>query len=117
LISGIVRVLKSGCRRRHLQPGLSDHARVPSGTELRRQRCPTCGGYTGRRCGRGFWATNQLNLSAPIRSRPTLRGQPSYFPAQNCATLAFGENHPVGGKLQDRTELNLTSAAAVDSFL
>jgi hypothetical protein len=40
-----------------------------------------------------------------------------YFPAQNCATLAFGENHPVGGKLQDRTELNLTSAAAVDSFL
>jgi len=40
-----------------------------------------------------------------------------YFPAQNCATSAFGENHPVGGKLQDRTELNLTSAAAVDSFL
>jgi hypothetical protein len=41
----------------------------------------------------------------------------SYFPAQNSTPLAFGENHPVGGKLQDRTELNLTSAAAVDSFL
>jgi hypothetical protein len=41
----------------------------------------------------------------------------SYFPAQNSTALAFGENHPVGGKLQDRTELNLTSAAAVDSFL
>jgi hypothetical protein len=40
-----------------------------------------------------------------------------YFPAQNSTPLAFGENHPVGGKLQDRTELNLTSAAAVDSFL
>ena len=39
-----------------------------------------------------------------------------YFPAQNSTPLAFGENHPVGGKLQDRTELNLTSAAAVDSF-
>jgi hypothetical protein len=46
-----------------------------------------------------------------------LRQKLDYFPAQNCATLAFGENHPVGGKLQDRTELNLTSAAAVDSFL
>jgi hypothetical protein len=41
----------------------------------------------------------------------------AYFPAQNSTPLAFGENHPVGGKLQDRTELNLTSAAAVDSFL
>jgi hypothetical protein len=41
----------------------------------------------------------------------------SYFPAQNSTPLAFGENHPEGGKLQDRTELNLTSAAAVDSFL
>jgi hypothetical protein len=41
----------------------------------------------------------------------------SYFPAQNSTPLAFGENHPVGGKLQDRTELNLTSAPAVDSFL
>jgi hypothetical protein len=40
-----------------------------------------------------------------------------YFPAQNSTPLAFGENHPVGGNLQDRTELNLTSAAAVDSFL
>jgi hypothetical protein len=40
-----------------------------------------------------------------------------YFPAQNSMPLAFGENHPVGGKLQDRTELNLTLAAAVDSFL
>jgi hypothetical protein len=40
-----------------------------------------------------------------------------YFPAQNSTPLAFGENHPVGGKLRDRTELNLTSAAAVDSFL
>jgi hypothetical protein len=40
-----------------------------------------------------------------------------YFPAQNSTPLAFGENHPVGGKLRDRTELNLTSAPAVDSFL
>jgi hypothetical protein len=40
-----------------------------------------------------------------------------YFLAQNSTALAFGENHPVGGKLQDRTELNLTPAAAVDSFL
>jgi hypothetical protein len=40
-----------------------------------------------------------------------------YFPAQNSTPLAFGGNHPVGGNLQDRTELNLTSAAAVDSFL
>jgi hypothetical protein len=40
-----------------------------------------------------------------------------YFLAQNSTPLAFGENHPVGGKLQDRTELNLTSTAAVDSFL
>jgi hypothetical protein len=41
----------------------------------------------------------------------------SYFPAQNSTPLVFGENRPVGGKLQDRTESNLTPAAAVDSFL
>jgi hypothetical protein len=40
-----------------------------------------------------------------------------YFPAQNSTPLVFGENRPVGGKLQDRTESNLTPAAAVDSFL
>jgi len=40
-----------------------------------------------------------------------------YFPAQNSTTLAFGENQPVGGKLQGRTELNLTLVAASDSFL
>jgi hypothetical protein len=28
-------------------------------------------------------------------------GNPSYFPAQNSTPLAFGENHLVGGKLQD----------------
>jgi hypothetical protein len=43
--------------------------------------------------------------------------QLGYFPAQNSTPLAFDENHPVGGKLRDRTELNLTLAAAADSFL
>jgi hypothetical protein len=41
----------------------------------------------------------------------------SYFPAQNSTPLAFGENRPAGGKLQGRTELNLTSVVAADSFL
>jgi hypothetical protein len=41
----------------------------------------------------------------------------SYFPAQNFTPLAFGENRPAGGKLQGRTELNLTSVVAADSFL
>jgi hypothetical protein len=41
----------------------------------------------------------------------------SYFLAQNSTTSALGENQPVGGKLQGRTELNLTSVAATDSFL
>jgi hypothetical protein len=40
-----------------------------------------------------------------------------YFPAQNSTPLAFGENQPVSGKLQGRTELNLTSVIAADSFL
>jgi hypothetical protein len=40
-----------------------------------------------------------------------------YFPAQNSTPFAFGENHPAGGKLQGRTELNLTSVVAADSFL
>jgi hypothetical protein len=31
--------------------------------------------------------------------------------------LALSENRPVGGELQGRTELNLTSVAAADSFL
>jgi hypothetical protein len=45
------------------------------------------------------------------------RAPPSYFPAQNSTPLAFGENRPAGGKLQGRTELNLTSVVAADSFL
>jgi hypothetical protein len=53
----------------------------------------------------------------PERKGPAQGRGLVYFPAQNSTPLAFGENHPVGGKLQDRTELNLTSAAAVDSFL
>src|SRR5438445_3179416 len=35
-----------------------------------------------------------------------LKRATSYFPAQNSMTLAFGENPPVGEKLQGRTELS-----------
>jgi hypothetical protein len=41
----------------------------------------------------------------------------SYFPAQNCVTLAFAQNRPAFGKLQDRTETRLTIVALIDSFL
>ena len=41
----------------------------------------------------------------------------SYFPAQNCEHHACGLNRSFCGKLQARTDLKLTVAAAVDSFV
>jgi hypothetical protein len=41
----------------------------------------------------------------------------SYFPAQNWMILAFAQNRLGCGKVQGRTEFELTQGAAADSFL
>jgi hypothetical protein len=44
-------------------------------------------------------------------------GRLNYFPAQNWMILAFAQNRLGCGKVQGRTEFELTQGAAADSFL
>jgi hypothetical protein len=66
--------------------------------------------------GKDLLSKNQ-HQTANRRGRGSRLHSLVYFPAQNSTPLAFGENQPVSGKLQGRTELNLTSVIAADSFL
>jgi hypothetical protein len=54
----------------------------------------------------------------PIRAGTEQKqGTPSYFLAQNCGRRGCGWNRNVCGKLQGRTDLQLTPMAAYESFL
>jgi hypothetical protein len=78
---------------------LSSDARVPTP-----ERVPA---------GKVGWTRDRRTNSGLI----TINLRSSYFPAQNWVTQSFGQNRPVGGKLQGRAELDLTLVWAADSFL
>jgi hypothetical protein len=62
------------------------------------------------------WTTVAPSSSAFSLKMMPADKQTSYFSAQNCLTVGFGQNRPTGEKLQGRTESRLT-LAFVDSFL